>query len=360
MIELDVEAVEQAVEALRNGGYAGLVETRDAEAEGLLVLAAEHATAEAINDMKSFGYGGTYVCLGDELAEQLRIGAPLDAPSRPPQEAGLSVKSASRLGASAAERAETVQKLIDPSATADDFQRPGPVVTIRAFKDGVLRRAFMPDAAVDLSIAAGHAPAAVITLVLNPDGTVAYGADLAAFCSERGIPLVSVADVIAYRREREQIVVRVAEVKLPTSHGEFNAIGFRERTSEQSHLALVKGDVEEAEDVLVRVHTECPGESFRSTACRCSEYLVRSLDMIGAAERGVVLYLGAGDRPRGSFAFHGTGDEERPKRMEEYGIGAQILRDLGLSTIRLLTNNPRSIVGLEGFGLQIVDHVPLG
>ena len=359
-MELDVKGVEDAIEALRAGGYVGLVETREPDAEGLLVLAAEHATTHAINDMKNFGYGGTYVCLGNERAEELGIGSHQEQPLRPSQEAGLSVKSASRLGASAAERAETVRKLIDPTATAGDFQRPGPVITIRAFKDGVLRRAFLPDAAVDLSIAAGCAPATVITLVIHPDGTVAYGAELAAFCSERGMPLVSVADVIAYRREREEIVARVVEVKLPTAHGEFNAIAFRERTSDVSHVALVKGDVENADDVLVRVHTECPGESFRSTACRCSEYLERSLDMIGAAERGVVLYLGAGKRLQRSFAFHGTGHDEPPRRMDEYGIGAQILRDLGLSTIRLLTNNPRSIVGLEGFGLQIVDHVPLG
>jgi 3,4-dihydroxy 2-butanone 4-phosphate synthase / GTP cyclohydrolase II len=359
-LDVNVDAAERAIASMGEGGYAVIVESRAPDAYGCLTLAAERITPEAINFLKEVGYGGIYVCLSNERAVQLHIGSDLEGPSHTPPDVSVSAKSVSLLGASAAERAETVLKLIDPSTTAADFRQPGAVFPLRAAKGGVLQRAYVADAAVDLARAAGCLPAAMLALPLDPDGSVMYGADLEAFAQERGFPFGTVADVIAYRRLRERLVSRVVEVKLPTIHGEFLAIVFREDTSEASHLALVKGDVAGADDVLVRVHMECSGESFRSTACRCSEYLERSLDLIAAAERGVVLYLGAGQRLQRPFVFHGTTEDQPSERMDEYGIGAQILSDLGLATIRVLTNNPKSIVGLEGFGLQVVDHVPLG
>ncbi len=360
VLDVNVDAAERAIASMRNGGYAVIAESRAPEAWGCLALAAEQITPEAINFMKELGYGMTYVCLSNERAAQLHIGSDLEGPPHTPPDVSVSAKSVSFLGASAVERVETVLKLIDPATTAADFRQPGAVFPMRASKGGVLRRGYIVDAAVDLAQAAGCVPAATITLLLNSDGSVAYGPDLEAVSQEHGFPLVTVADVIAYRRLRERLVSRVAEAKLPTVHGDFLAIVFREDTSDASHLALVKGDVEGADNVLVRVHTECSGESFRSTACRCSEYLERSLDLIGAADRGVVLYLGAGQRLQRAFVFHGITDAQPSVRMDEYGIGAQILSDLGLATIRVLTNNPKAIVGLEGFGLQIVEHVPLG
>ncbi len=356
----DVEGARRAAEALQNGGFVVLAESGAEDAEGNLTLAAQFATPAAVNLLAANANGLVRLCLTDERCQALGLAA-YSADEREWQPtAPISLRDVAGTGASAEDRARTIQAAIDPSRQRDDFVQSGYVFPLRARPEGVLRRAGRTEGAVDLARLAGCLPAAAMSLVMNEDGSVAHGPQLAAFAARYDYPLVTVADVIALRRLSEKLVERVTSARLPTDHGEFVAVGFRERLTGAHHIALVCGEVDGVEDVLVRVHAECMGgDVFHSTSCTCARDLQTSLDVIAAEGRGVVVYLVAGDRGPVRLTRHEEVDAGA-SQMAEYGIGAQILAELGLSTIRLLSNHPRTLTGLEGFGLSVTGFVPIG
>ncbi|MBD0330940.1 MAG: GTP cyclohydrolase II, partial [Thermoleophilia bacterium] len=277
-------------------------------------------------------------------------------------------------GISAPDRSHTIQVAIDPSKGRHDLVQPGHVFPLRARRGGVLQRAGQTEAAVDLARLAGLIPAGVVCEIMNEDGTMARMPDLVAYCERHGVKLITVADLIEYRRRTEKLVERATAVRLPTEYGEFHAIAFRENLTGKHHLALVRGEVEGAQDVLVRVHSEClTGDVFHSLRCDCGEQLELALRRIGAEERGVLLYMAQEGRGIGllnklkAYELQENGRDTVEANLElgfpadarDYGIGNQILADLGLSTIRILTNNPKKLTGIEGFGLTVVEQVPL-
>jgi 3,4-dihydroxy 2-butanone 4-phosphate synthase / GTP cyclohydrolase II len=277
-------------------------------------------------------------------------------------------------GISAADRSRTIQVAIDPTKGPDALVQPGHVFPLRARPGGVLQRAGQTEAAVDLARLAGLNPAGVVCEIMNEDGTMARVPDLVRYCEKHDLKLVTVADLIEYRRRTEKLVERTTSVRLPTQYGEFTAVAFREILTGKHHIALVKGDVAEAEDVLVRVHSEClTGDVFHSLRCDCGEQLEHALARIGAEKRGVLLYMTQEGRGIGllnklkAYELQENGFDTVeanlelgfPPDLREYGIGSQILADLGLSTIRILTNNPRKITGIEAFGLKVVEQVPI-
>jgi 3,4-dihydroxy 2-butanone 4-phosphate synthase/GTP cyclohydrolase II len=277
-------------------------------------------------------------------------------------------------GISAHDRAHTIQVAIDPSSTPHDLVQPGHVFPLRARPGGVLRRTGQTEAAVDLARLAGLIPAGVVCEIMNEDGTMARVTDLTTFCERHGIKMITVADLIEYRRRTEKLIERVVSVQLPTDHGMFRAVAYRELLTGQHHVALLKGDVDGAENVLVRVHSEClTGDVFHSLLCDCGEQLDQALACIETEGSGVLLYMGQEGRGIGllnklrAYELQESGMDTVEANLElgfpadarEWGIGNQILADLGLTTIRILTNNPRKLTGLDGFGLSVVEQVPI-
>jgi 3,4-dihydroxy 2-butanone 4-phosphate synthase/GTP cyclohydrolase II len=277
-------------------------------------------------------------------------------------------------GISAHDRARTIQVAIDPSRGRDDLVEPGHVFPLRARRGGVLERAGQTESAVDLARLAGLNAAGVICEVMKDDGTMARVPDLIEFCAQHGLRLVTVADLIEYRRRHEKLVERTTAVRLPTAYGEFTAVAFREKLTGKHHVALVKGDVDGAQDVLVRVHSEClTGDVFHSLRCDCGEQLEQALIQIAREDRGVLLYMAQEGRGIGllnklkAYELQENGLDTVEANLElgfpadarDWGIGNQILADLGLTTIRILTNNPKKISGLEGYGLTVVEQLPI-
>jgi 3,4-dihydroxy 2-butanone 4-phosphate synthase/GTP cyclohydrolase II len=370
-------AVEEAIEDIRQGKFVVVVDAADRENEGDLTIAAQFATPEAINFMATHGRGLICLCLTEERCDELRLQLMTDRNEAPFGTAftiSIEAREGITTGISAPDRSRTVQVAIDPSKGPADLVQPGHVFPLRARQGGVLRRAGQTEAAVDLARLAGLNPAGVVCEVMNDDGTMARVPDLIRFCKKHDLVMITVADLIEYRRRHEKLVERTTSVRLPTGYGEFTAVAFRETLTGKHHLALVKGEVDGMSDVLVRVHSEClTGDVFHSLRCDCGEQLDQALLQIGREDRGVLLYMAQEGRGIGllnklrAYELQETGLDTVEANLElgfpadarDWGIGNQILADLGLSTIRILTNNPKKISGLEGFGLTVVEQVPI-
>src|SRR6187200_1877287 len=369
--------IEDAIEDIRAGKMVVVCDAEDRENEGDLTMAAQFATPEAINFMAKNGRGLICLSLTGERCDELGLdlmAAKNESPFNTAFTVSVEARDGVTTGISAADRARTIQVAIDPNSAPGDLVQPGHVFPLKAKDGGVLERAGQTEAAVDLARLAGVIPAGVICEVMNDDGTMARVPDLTAYCERHELKMVTVADLIEYRRRIEKLVERVVSVRLPTEFGEFRAVAYRELLTDKQHVALVKGDVEGAENVLVRVHSEClTGDVFHSLLCDCGDQLEQALARVEAEGRGVVLYMGQEGRGIGllnklrayELQANGLDTVEAnlalgfPPDAREWGIGNQILADLGLSTIRILTNNPRKLTGLDGYGLTVVEQVPL-
>ena len=371
--------IEQALDELRAGRMIVVVDDEDRENEGDLVCAAETITPEIINFMAQHGRGWICLALTPEDCDRLDLPQMVERNTESMATAfTVTIDPHRRLGVtpgiSAADRAPTYRAAIDADTRPDDLRRPGHISPLRARPGGVLQRVGHTEASVDLARLAGLRPAGVICEILSGDGSMARLPELRRFCDEHGLALVSVADLVAYRLRTEQLVHRVAEARLPTAFGDFHVIGYRNDVDDHEHVALVHGDVEGKPGVLVRMHSKClTGDVFHSLRCDCGNQLHLAMEHIVRAGAGVIVYLDQEGRGIGllnklrAYEFQDTGDDtvqanERlgfKADLRDFGIGAQILRDLGLSTLRVMTNNPRKLVGLEGYGLEIVERVPL-
>jgi 3,4-dihydroxy 2-butanone 4-phosphate synthase/GTP cyclohydrolase II len=369
--------IEGAIEDIREGRFVVVVDAPDRENEGDLVIAAQFATPEAVNFMTKEARGLICLCLTDERCDELGLRQMTDRNETPHRTAftvSIEAREGITTGISAPDRSRTIQVAVDPSSGPQDLVQPGHVFPLRARRGGVLERAGQTEAAVDLARLAGLIPAGVVCEVMNEDGTMARVPDLIPYCERHGIRLVTVSDLIEYRRRTEKLVERMVSVRMPTSYGDFTAIAFREKLTGKHHVALVRGQVDGAEDVLVRVHSEClTGDVFHSLRCDCGEQLDQALRRIASEERGVLLYMAQEGRGIGllnklkAYELQEAGLDTVEANVElgfpadarDWGIGNQILADLGLSTIRILTNNPRKISGLEGYGLRVVEQVPI-
>ncbi len=372
-----ISDVEGALEELRQGRMIILVDDEGRENEGDLTMAAEKITPEAINFMARYGRGLICLSLHPDIVERLGL-PPMVQDNRSRFQTAFTVsvdaKNGVTTGISAADRAHTVLTAVADDAVRDDLVQPGHVFPIRARRGGVLFRAGQTEGSVDLARLAGLKPTGVICEIMNEDGTMARRPNLDAFAQTHGLKVVTIADIIAYRMRNESFVHREAETILPTPFGEFKAIAFSNELDNSEHLALVKGEIRPEEDVLVRVHSEClTGDVFSSYRCDCGDQLQRALEMIEQEGLGVVIYLRQEGRGIGfanklkAYALQDKGLDtvEANKKLgfkpdlRDYGVGAQILVALGVKKMRIMTNNPKKIVGLEGYGLKVSGRVPI-
>jgi 3,4-dihydroxy 2-butanone 4-phosphate synthase/GTP cyclohydrolase II len=376
--ELKTAAVEEALEAVRAGRMIIIVDDEDRENEGDLMVAAEKTTPEIVNFMARYGRGLICLPLTEERLDELQLPLMVSENTARFQTAftvSIDAKAGVTTGISAADRARTVLAAVDPATKPEDLARPGHVFPLQAQEGGVLSRAGQTEAAVDLARMAGLAPAGVICEVMNEDGSMARMPQLGEVSRRFDIPILTIADLIRYRMKHETLVRKLDETDLPTAHGRFRLHVYEDTIRGEHHVALVKGEVGGEEPTLVRAHSQClTGDTFGSSRCDCGEQLRRSMEMIEKEGRGVVLYIlnhegrgiGLANKIR-AYALQDKGADtyEANRKLgfkpdqRDYGIGAQILVALGVRRLRLITNNPRKFVGLTGYGLEIVERVPL-